>query len=440
LKADFEKHAGPDGLLEAHELANVWKEAATKKVGKLSAEDESLIDSSSKSFFVKMDADRGGKVTYEEFVTYMLGQGEVSGAIKGMRDKLNEHLAKDPAKIQALIKQFHAWDKNGDGYVTPDELDAHLKEIITLSSSDGNVTPSEANLIEEARKIKSEIFEAADADSDGRVDLWEVMAHATGRRKTPVEILLYDISGGFASKYGALLLGQRIEAVHSGVLVFGSEYWYGGKVFRSDPPCSKAFGQPLRKPWNIELPTSEYRPDLQVVRVGYTFVTHQEFAVWLTENVISRYTGIQQYDLLTHSCNHFSNECVTFLTGAGLPDKIFDLQKKALTPTVRMLRPYINKYLGGFADGGKSIDEQYFTKDNEPEVTGATSVGLCQDVLGKGDVVLVDGIKGIDSSVVATLLEEKEGKCTVKYFDPETGAVKQMNDVAKGRIRPVPQG
>lgn len=131
---------------------------------------------------------------------------------------------------------------------------------------------------------------------------------------------------------------------------------------------------------------------------------------------------------------------MTFLTGAGLPDKILELQRKALTPTVQMLRPYINKYLGGFADGGKSIDENYFTKDSEPEVTAASTSDISREVLGAGAVVLIDGIGKIDSVVVATLLEEKDGKCTVKYFDPETGQVTQLNDVAKSKIRPVAEG
>ena len=92
-----------------------------------------------------------------------------------------------------------------------------------------------------------------------------------------VEILLYDISKGMAAKLGPLLLGKSAEAasrclcirsrqaVHTGVLVYGSEYWYGpdaqtgvecaagGKLFRSDPPCRKQFGEPLTQPWGIQL-------------------------------------------------------------------------------------------------------------------------------------------------------------------------------------------
>ena len=71
---------------------------------------------------------------------------------------------------------------------------------------------------------------------------------------------------------------------------------------------------------------SEQRPDLPVVRLGYTFVTHEEFVQWLQAEVKERYTGLHTYDLLTHSCNHFSNEVCNFLLGQGIPEKIFELQ------------------------------------------------------------------------------------------------------------------
>merc|ERR1719399_1274983 len=100
---------------------------------------------------------------------------------------------------------------------------------------------------------------------------------------------------------------------------------------------------------------SEYKPELPVVKVGYTFVTHEEFVAWLQRGVAARYTGIEQYDLLTHSCNHFSNECVTFLTGDGIPDRILELQKMALTPGVQAIRPFLNRHLGGFGESDKAV-------------------------------------------------------------------------------------
>lgn len=413
LQDDFEKYAGDDHLLEAHELSRIWKASAEKKVGKLSVKDERIIDESVKAFFSEMDADKTGKVTYAEFVAFALGRAEEVGPLKEMRSKLNSVLKENPKKIQDIIEQFRNIDKNGDGFVTPEELEEHLAQLAVLAAG-GDPTARRDH--ERLKKISSDIFSEADVDRDGRVDLWEVMAHALGRRRQPVEVLLYDISHGFAEKLGPVLMGKKIQAVHSGVLVFGSEYWYGGRIFRSPPPCVEVFGQPLSKPWGEQLSPSEYRPDLPVVRVGYTFVTHEEFAKWLRTDVCERYTGLHQYDLLTHSCNHFSNEVITFLTGSGIPDRILELQKSFITPRVRSLRPFLNKYLGGFGEHHMGVDENLFSIDITPS---SSQKDVCSEVLGQGAVVLIDGMKGADGEeVVATILKEEDGMLEVKYFDP----------------------
>merc|ERR1719353_322692 len=76
--------------------------------------------------------------------------------------------------------------------------------------------------------LRKELIHQLDISPDGRIDLWDVLALVLGRRKTPVELLLYDISNGVSKKFSGLLLGKRFEAIyHSAVLVFGSEYWYG---------------------------------------------------------------------------------------------------------------------------------------------------------------------------------------------------------------------
>eukprot|EP00928_Gymnodinium_smaydae_P080297 TRINITY_DN64016_c0_g1_i1.p1 TRINITY_DN64016_c0_g1~~TRINITY_DN64016_c0_g1_i1.p1 ORF type:complete len:473 (+),score=124.23 TRINITY_DN64016_c0_g1_i1:80-1498(+) len=436
LKADFEKFSGDDGKLQVSELATIWKEAALKKVGKLSDEDTAVIDECAKAFMSSVDTDKNGTVSYEEFALYMLGSGEAEGNhLKHFRSQVNEKLAQDPEKMKELIDQFTAWDKNGDGFITQEELETHLLEMNALAQEDGVVSKSEAEAIEKVTKLKDEIFANCDRDADGKVDIWEVMAYALGRKKTPVEILLYDISGGCAAKYGMLLTGKRIEAVHSGVLVFNSEYWYGGKVFRSEPPCTKCFGQPLARPWDIQLGKSEVRPDLPVVKVGYTFCTHAEFAQWLTKNVVKRYTGLEQYDLLTHSCNHFSNEIVTFLTGKPIPDKILELQRTALTPQIRAILPFINRHLGGFADATKEIDENYFAKDSDPD--GGEDGAQADGDLKTGDVVLWEGVDGEGTQAVATVMEANEKAVKLRYFCPAEGAMVEHEGVPKKKVKKI---
>ena len=46
-----------------------------------------------------------------------------------------------------------------------------------------------------------------------------------------VQLLVYDLSHGMAAQMSERLVGQRIEGIwHTGVAVFGLEYFYGGGV------------------------------------------------------------------------------------------------------------------------------------------------------------------------------------------------------------------
>jgi len=403
------------------------------KVGKVSPEEALFIKQSTKEYFKTMDIDKSGKVTYEEFVAGMLGGQEDASHLTQLRQELNNKMKSDPGQLQRLVNQFHEWDKNGDGYITKEELEEHVVQLQQMALSDGRVDKSEKKRIDEARKMMEEVFAEADVDLDGRVDLWEVMAYVLGRKKQPVELLLYDISKGMAAKLGPLLLGKSAEAVHTGVLVFGSEYWYGGKVFRSNPPCRKQFGEPLKQPWGIELEQSEAVPELPVIRLGYTFVTHQEFLQWLKSGVQERYTGLHTYDLLSHSCNHFSNEVCTFLLGQGIPEKIFELQKTFLSGPIVALRPFLNRYLGGFAHHDKGLDENLMSKDQEVE--GGQVESIKDELLGAGDVVLVEGIDSIHGAVLATILKEENGKCEIKYFDPTENRIETMSNVPLSKCK-----
>mmetsp|Transcript_155874 Transcript_155874/g.283513 ORF Transcript_155874/g.283513 Transcript_155874/m.283513 type:complete len:489 (+) Transcript_155874:89-1555(+) len=436
LEEMFEKHAGKDQRLDQTELINIWKESAQKKVGKLSQEDISLIEQSTKEAFKKVDLNNSGVINWHEFLTFMMGGAEERGTLKQMQSQLNKRFQKDPAGMQELIDEFRRWDKDGDGYVTEQELEdrlAYLEEMAERAEAEGGKTVNKRGQVKttnavkrdtaKLRKMKEEIFAEADVDADGKIDLWEVMAHALGRRKQPVEILLYDISAGAAQKFGKFLVGKKVMAVHSGLLVYGSEYWYGGKVFKTPAPCTKCFGNPLKTPWDETLPNSEFDPTLPVVKCGYTFVTQEEFTSWLSANVVKRYTGIEQYDLLSHSCNHFANECVKFLTGEFMPDRILELQKMALSPTLRALRPFLNKYLGGFAEADKDIDENYLTKEEPLPLLGKSQSAIDNEidkVAQAGDAVVVTGIDA--EPVIATIIgaPDKDGKLTVKYFDPQT--------------------
>lgn len=117
---------------------------------------------------------------------------------------------------------------------------------------------------------------------------------------------MYDISMGMAKQFSPALLGRTIEAVwHTGIVVYGREYYFGGGISGDFPACTP-FGQPTR-----------------VLSLGKTEIPYPLFMEFLKE-LEPRYTE-QTYDVFKHNCNNFTNECANFLLGKGIPDEIINL-------------------------------------------------------------------------------------------------------------------
>merc|ERR1711912_225837 len=110
-----------------------------------------------------------------------------------MQSELTKQFSEDPTMLNKLIKNFKRWDKNGDGFVTPEEFDEYLHELEDMAQKETDPDKSAKceRKMAKVQGIKKQIFEEADVDKDGKIDLWEIMAHTLGRKKMPVEILLY---------------------------------------------------------------------------------------------------------------------------------------------------------------------------------------------------------------------------------------------------------
>lgn len=98
---------------------------------------------------------------------------------------------------------------------------------------------------------------------------------------------------------------------HTGVVVYGSEYYFGGGI-QNSPAGSTQYGTPLR-----------------VVDLGITHVPKDVFEMYLQE-ISPRYTA-ETYSLLTHNCNNFSNEVAQFLVGTSIPDYILQLPNEVMS-------------------------------------------------------------------------------------------------------------
>ncbi|KAG7400192.1 hypothetical protein PHYBOEH_006731 [Phytophthora boehmeriae] len=142
-----------------------------------------------------------------------------------------------------------------------------------------------------------------------------------------VTLRVYDLSHGMARQLSPALLGKTIDGVwHTGVLVFGKEYFFGGGGIQAMAP---------------ELVVARYgMQPVRTVPLGETLKTQQQFEQFLRDNS-ARFTDAS-YDLLRHNCNNFSDEAAKFLMGSGIPQYILDLPNEALnTPFGAMLRPML---------------------------------------------------------------------------------------------------
>ena len=124
------------------------------------------------------------------------------------------------------------------------------------------------------------------------------------------------------------LLGTTIEAVyHTGIVVYGKEYWFGHGL-----QCAPA-----------TLTQTQFGAPMRVEKLGETEVDEETWENFMRE-VAPRFTP-ETYNLLEHNCNNFSNEAAEFLVGRGIPQKILDLPKVVLeTELGRALRPMLGMF------------------------------------------------------------------------------------------------
>eukprot|EP01129_Flabellula_baltica_P008491 TRINITY_DN3381_c0_g1_i1.p1 TRINITY_DN3381_c0_g1~~TRINITY_DN3381_c0_g1_i1.p1 ORF type:complete len:435 (-),score=71.48 TRINITY_DN3381_c0_g1_i1:735-2039(-) len=109
---------------------------------------------------------------------------------------------------------------------------------------------------------------------------------------------------------------------HSGIVVFGKEYFWGG-ILQVSRPGNSPYGQPSK-----------------VIDIGTTSVSEDVFNDFL--NMMSPNYNVDTYNLIHNNCNNFSNECSMFLTGNEIPYEVLKLPEEILsTPFGQMILPMI---------------------------------------------------------------------------------------------------
>ncbi|WAQ96638.1 DESI1-like protein [Mya arenaria] len=158
-----------------------------------------------------------------------------------------------------------------------------------------------------------------------------------------VKVYIYDLSRGLARSMSQAFLGKQIDGVwHTGIVVFGKEYFFGGMEGISQcRPGGTIMGQPDT-----------------IKSLGKTQIPYDMFMEYLADLSQSTFRG-ECYHLLNHNCNTFSSEVAQFLTGNDIPSHITGLPAE-------MIKPFLDS-MSVQPSGGSVVFDQQPAQTSKPQ-------------------------------------------------------------------------
>jgi len=126
-----------------------------------------------------------------------------------------------------------------------------------------------------------------------------------------------------------LVLNEQVDGVwHTGVVVFGKEYYFGGDIY-FDEPAKTGFGNPR-----------------QQIVLGTTLRQRDELHSYIVSELKREFTR-DLYDAARNNCNHFSDRIAMFLVGKHIPEDVLTQPMLMMKTGIgRALRPIVSRYLG----------------------------------------------------------------------------------------------
>jgi hypothetical protein len=147
-----------------------------------------------------------------------------------------------------------------------------------------------------------------------------------------VQLAIYDLSRGMARNLSNQFLGPQfaIDAIpHTGIVVFGLEYFFGGGIQSEEPALFRR---------------STGMVPIETRTLGRTTVNKLQFERWCQTMMETGQYNAAAYDLLSRNCNNFSNEAALTALGlpVGVPEWILDVPRRFLSsPMGQMVRPML---------------------------------------------------------------------------------------------------
>lgn len=181
---------------------------------------------------------------------------------------------------------------------------------------------------------------AMDLDESGRVSPADFLALCLGRREWQVSLHLYDLSRGIAQVLSPWLLKEQLEGVwHTGIVVYGKEYYFGGDIYY-DTPAKTGFGTPRI-----------------AIHLGTTLRQKDELHAFIVDELKPLFTR-EAYDAARNNCNHFTDRVSMYLVGKHIPEEVLRQPELMMHSRLgRTLRPILTKVLGQYFEPKGSAEE-----------------------------------------------------------------------------------
>eukprot|EP00811_Abedinium_folium_P013914 NODE_2294_length_2245_cov_9.914070.p1 GENE.NODE_2294_length_2245_cov_9.914070~~NODE_2294_length_2245_cov_9.914070.p1 ORF type:complete len:728 (+),score=171.90 NODE_2294_length_2245_cov_9.914070:87-2186(+) len=297
--------------------------------GLLSLQDKQLIALRVAQMVQQMDLNAKGSIDVCEWVHFMLLR-HTGASCAQINSILRLALRRDPDLLEDLQQVFEEADLTSSCLLSiADVAEMYSQNIWHLRPNNSRRSSSEEkaeNL--SAEQLALEIIAAMDLDGDDHVSYAEFMAYCLGRRKSEVTLHLYDISRGAMQAVSLWLLGRHVEGLwHSGLVVFGKEYFFSGDAVH-DSPGQTIFGNPAK-----------------IVPLGNTLWSEGELHRHIVHELKPRFNR-ETYDAVGNNCNHFTDRLCQYLLGKNLPDEVVRQPEILLSSgAAHLLRPILNKWL-----------------------------------------------------------------------------------------------
>jgi len=156
--------------------------------------------------------------------------------------------------------------------------------------------------------------------------------------------------------------------------------------------------------------------------------TRVDFVKFLARSLARDFT-VDNYDVLTRNCNHFTDAACMFLLNSHIPDEVLTQPELVMgTWTMQLLRPALNRTLGRFEASGTA-------RELESAMEGSSISSDNWAWITKDKLVVWEYIEGWTR--IARVLSRcgHSQTCALKWIDVHTGELHMEIGAKFSRVR-----